>query len=456
MDLQGKRVLVVGLGRTGEAAARFLLKRGARVVISETKTAAELGPAASAWAGRGAVLEAGGHNLSSFLAADLIIPSPGVPPLPEIAAARERGIPVLSEIEIAFRCLKGRLIGVTGTNGKSTTTTLLHKILKESGRRAILAGNIGTPLLSFSEKSRDDDIYVIEISSFQLEHIESFRVHLAVVLNLSQNHLDWHGSFDAYAAAKLKLVAGQGPDAVAVLNRDDAAVWGMRTAAPGAVLGFSRRRILGRGAFVRDGWIVVRDGGPERPICPVTDIRLPGLHNRENVLAAALAASLEGVPARRIRASVRTFRGLEHRLESVLTLGGVAYVNDSKATTVEAAIRAIESFDRPVILILGGKDKGLDFTKLRRIVKARVKSIVLVGAAKEKIRAALDGAVPMAEAGPFSEVVPLAAGAASRGDVVLLAPACTSWDMFKSFEERGRVFKRDVRRLAARSKRRKG
>jgi UDP-N-acetylmuramoylalanine--D-glutamate ligase len=456
MDFKDKRVLIVGLGRTGEAAAGFLLKRGARVVISEKKSAAELGPTASAWAARGAVLETGGHDPASFLAADLIIPSPGVPPLAEIAAARDRGVPVFSEIEIAYRFLKGRLIGVTGTNGKSTTATLLHRILKEAGLRAILAGNIGTPLLSFAEKSRDSDVYIVEISSFQLEHIERFRVHCAVVLNLSQNHLDWHGTFDAYAAAKLKLVAGQDPGGVAVLNRDDTAVWGMKAAAPGAVRGFSRRRTLGRGAFVRDGRIVVRDAGAERPVCRVADIRLPGRHNLENVLAAVLAASLEGAPARTIRASVRAFRGLEHRLERVRAVGGVEFVNDSKATTVDAAIKAIESFDRPIVLILGGKDKGSDFSRLRRIVKARVKSIVLVGAAKDKIRAALEGTVPMDEAGAFSEVVPRAAAAAARGDVVLLAPACTSWDMFRSFEERGRVFKRDVRFLAARSKRRAG
>jgi UDP-N-acetylmuramoylalanine--D-glutamate ligase len=455
MDLKGKRALVVGLGRTGEATAAFLLKRGARVVISEKKSAAELGPAASAWTERGALLETGGHDPASFLAADLIIPSPGVPPLPELAAARAKGVAVLSEIEIAYRFLKGRLIGVTGTNGKSTTATLLHKVLKDSGRRAFLAGNIGIPLLSFVDRSRDGDVYVVEISSFQLEYIDLFKVHLAVVLNLSENHLDWHGSPEAYAAAKLKLVAGQDAGGIAVLNRDDPAVWGMRAGAPGEVRAFSRRRTLARGAFLRDGWIVVRDGG-ERAVLPVSDIRLPGLHNRENVLAAALAASLEGVPARTIRASVRTFRGLEHRLERVLVRGGVEFINDSKATTVDAAIKAIESFDRPIVLILGGKDKGADFSRLRRIVRSRVKSIVLVGAAKEKIRAALDGAVPMAEAGAFSEVVPLAASAAAKGDVVLLAPACTSWDMFRSFEERGRAFKRDVRRLAGRANRRRG
>ena len=452
MELRGKNVLVVGLGKTGEAVADFLLRRGARVTISEKKTAEALGPAFAAWTARGAAVEAGGHRRESFLAADLIVPSPGVPLLPEYAAAREAGVPILSEIELAFRFLKGRIIGITGTNGKSTTTTLIHRILKAAGRKAVLAGNIGTPLISFVDRSRDDRVYVTEISSFQLEFIELFRASIALFLNVSQNHLDWHPSFEAYFASKAKLVLGQRAGDRAVLNRDDARIWGLKGRAASEVFGFSRRRALARGCFVRGGRIVVRaDGGAERAILRVGEIRLPGLHNLENVLAACMAATLEGVAPAAIRAAVRGFTGLEHRLEPVLTVQGVSFVNDSKATTVDAAIKAIESFDRPIVLILGGKDKGSDFTKLRRIAAARVKRIVLVGAAKDKIRAALSGVVPMDEAPAFRDVVPLAFAAAARGDVVLLAPACTSWDMFANFEERGRVFKRDVRTLARRA-----
>ena len=451
MELRGKNVLVVGLGKTGEATADFLLRRGARVKISEKKTADALGPAVAAWTARGAEVEAGGHRVESFRAADLIIPSPGVPLLPEYAAAREAGVPILSEIELAYRFLKGRIIGITGTNGKSTTTTLIHRILKGGGRRAILAGNIGTPLISFVDRSRDGHVYVAEISSFQLEFIDLFRVSTALVLNVSQNHLDWHPSFDAYVAAKAKLVLGQRAGDRAVLNRDDALVWSLKDRAASEVFGFSRRRPLAKGAFVRGDRIVVRTGaGAERPVLRLGEIRLPGLHNRENVLAACLAGALEGVEPAAIRAAVRGFTGLEHRLEPVLTVRGVSFVNDSKATTVDAAIKAIESFDRPIVLILGGKDKGSDFTPLRRLAAARVKKVVLVGAAKEKIRAALAGAVPLDEAAAFRDVVPLAFAAAARGDVVLLAPACTSWDMFANFEERGRVFKRNVRTLARR------
>ena len=449
MELRDKKVLVVGLGRTGEATADFLLRRGARVTISEKKTAAELGPPLAAWTERGAAVETGGHRPASFLEADLIIPSPGVPPLPEFRAATDKGIPVLSEIELAFRFLKGSIIGITGTNGKSTTATLLHRILKEAGRKAYLAGNIGTPLLSFVDKSRADHIYVAEISSFQLEYIDAFRADLAVFLNISQNHLDWHETFESYFSSKKKLLTAQRKEDRAVLNRDDALVWRLRDEARSDVFGFSRKRPLRRGCFVRDGWVVVRDRD-ERKVLPIKDIRLPGLHNQENVMAAVLAAHLTGVAAAQIRASVKAFDGLEHRLERVLSVRGVRFVNDSKATTVDATLKALQSFDAPIVLILGGKDKGSDFTKLRRLVRARAKKVVLVGAAKDKIRKALAGVVPMEEAQSFPEVVPRAFAAAAPGDVVLLAPACTSWDMFKSFEERGRTFKRDVRALARR------
>jgi len=492
MDFAGRNVLVVGLARTGEATAEFLLRRGARVTITESKSREDLGPRAEYWTRRGVKLETGGHTLASFLNADLIIPSPGVPRHPEFAAAIARGIPVWSEIELAARHLKGKIIGITGTNGKSTTTTLLHRILKDDGRKAFLAGNIGTPLISFVDKSRDDHMYVTEISSFQLEYVHAFRAPLALILNLSGNHLDWHASMEDYAAAKAKLLFGQKAGDAAVLNREDAAIWAWKDAAVSDIYGFSGKRPVRRGAFIRAvcdnqdasgnrgsrvvcdsradrvdqvvsdnrddrvAWVVVRDEKGERRILPVSEIKLPGLHNRENVLAATAAAGLLGVAPSRIRASVRGFRGLEHRLEQVATIRGVSFVNDSKATTVDAALKALASFTRPVVLILGGKDKGSDFRPLRRAVRRGVKTVVLVGAAREKIRAALAGTVPLLEAGTYPEVIRTAYAAASPGDIVLLAPACTSWDMFRDFEERGRIFKREVRRLAARPKQRRG
>lgn len=456
MDLQGRNALVVGLARTGEATAEFLLRRGARVTITESKSREELGPKAEAWIRRGVRLETGGHTRKTFFAADLIIPSPGVPRHPEFAAAIERGIPVVSEIELAFHFLKGSIIGITGTNGKSTTTTLLHRILKDDGRKAFLAGNIGTPLISFVDKSRETDVYVTEISSFQLEYIRDFRVTLALILNLSGNHLDWHGTMDDYAAAKARLLSRQREGDAAVLNREDAGIWAWQKRAASTVFGFSGKRSVRRGAFVRNGWIVFRGDQMPQRVMPVSEIGLPGLHNRENVLAATAAARILGVSPARIRSTVRTFSGLEHRLETVATVRGVTFVNDSKATTVDAALKALASFSRPVVLILGGKDKGSDFTPLRRAVRKSVKSVVLIGAARDKIRASLQGTVPLLEAATYAEVVRKAFAAASPGDVVLLAPACTSWDMFRDFEERGRVFKREVRRLADRPQGKRG
>jgi UDP-N-acetylmuramoylalanine--D-glutamate ligase len=449
MELENRKVLVVGMGKTGEVVADFLLRRGAKVKISEKKAAFELGDKLRPWTERGVMIEADGHRLSTFLEADLIVPSPGVPPLPELSAARKQGVPVISEIELAFRFLRGTLIGVTGTNGKSTTTALVGKILKDQGFKAYVAGNIGTPLLAFADKSRDDHIYVTEISSFQLEYIDTFHVPLSLFLNISENHLDWHGTFESYIASKKKLVTAQKEGDRTILNRDDALVWGMSSGVKSSVYGFSRKRPLERGCFRRGDWIVLRDGD-EKKIMPVSEIRLPGPHNQENVMAAAMTAHLLGVTPGRMREAIRNFPGLEHRLEHVLTLRGIEFVNDSKATTVDATLKALQSFDKPIILILGGKDKGADFTKLRRMVKSRVKKVVLVGAAKEKIKNALSGVAPMEEAGSFAEVVPRAFASASRGDIVLLAPACASWDMFHNFEERGRAYKRDVRKLAQR------
>ncbi|HVP91960.1 MAG TPA: UDP-N-acetylmuramoyl-L-alanine--D-glutamate ligase [Terriglobales bacterium] len=450
MELAGKNVLIVGFERTGEALCRFLAARGARVLVTEKKTEAELAARIAPWREKGIAFETSGHRLGSFLGADLIIPSPGVPPLPEIAAAREKGIPVLSELELAARFLRGRVVAITGSNGKSTTTALAHKILKEAGLRSRLAGNIGFPLVSFVETSRPDHIYVTEVSSFQLEYTERFKADVAAFLNLSQNHLDWHRTFEAYVAAKKKLFFRLDAGGAAILNRDDPLVWGVAGDTAARVYAFSRKRRPVRGACVTEGWVELRDGGTER-LVRTARLPLPGTHNQENVMAAALVGHLLGVPAAAIRRSVLSFRGLEHRLEDVLRFRGVRFVNDSKATTVDATLKALESFDRPVVLILGGRGKGGDFGPLRRAVRARVRSVVLVGEAAPKIESALRDAVPMEAACDYREVVSKAFAAARPGDVVLLAPAATSWDMFRNFEERGRTFKREVRRLAAKA-----
>jgi len=448
MDLAGKKTLVVGLGRTGEALAGFLLKRGARVTVTESKGEVEMGRRAARWREKGVVVETDGHRLETFMAADLIVPSPGASALNELEAAKNAGIPVISEIELAYRFLKGNIVGITGTNGKSTTATLAHKILKEAGLKAYLAGNIGTPLISFVEKSRDDHVYVTEISSFQLAHVESFRAAIAVFLNISLNHLDWHATFEEYFDAKKKLLRGQRSGDITILNQDDRLVRLLAGETETDLYFFSRRRALRRGCFIQDGWLTIRDGESRR-FMKASEVRLPGLHNLENVAAAALVGHCLGVRPSRLRASVRSFRGLEHRLEKVLTLRRVEFVNDSKATTVDATIKALESFDKKIVLILGGRDKGADFTLLRGPARRRVRTAVLVGEARQKIARALEGAVPLAEASSFRDAVVGAFEAAQPGDIVLLAPACTSFDMFRNFEERGRAFKREVHRLTA-------
>lgn len=454
MEIAGKKVLVVGLGKTGTALVRFLLRQGARVTVSEKKTEAELGSRVEYSKQKGVRLETGGHRLPTFLEADIIVPSPGAASIPELKAAKKAGVRIMSEIELAYHFLRGRVIGITGTNGKSTTATLAHKILKEAGEKVYLAGNIGTPLIGFAEKSRDGHVYVTEISSFQLEHIDRFRVFMSVFLNVSQNHLDWHGSFEDYFNAKKRLVLAQAENGIAVLNRDDRLVWPLAKEVQATVYSFSTKRKVERGCYHERGWIVLA-GQKETKLMKTSEIPLPGLHNWENVMAAALIGHCLGVPARSMRRSIRTFSGLEHRLEKVLSYGRVDYVNDSKATTVDAAIKAIQSFDRKIILILGGRDKGADFTLLRKPIRQKVKKVILVGEAREKIRNALRGAVAMEEASTLRQAVSLASASARPGEIVLLAPACTSFDMFKNFEARGRAFKREVRRLAQNLQRRK-
>lgn len=445
-DLRGQSVLVVGLGRTGEAVCTFLTGRGARVTVSEKGPASGIEERIRAWEEKGVRVETGEHHGESFFKADLIITSPGVPRLPLFAEAAGRGIPVISEVELAYHYLKGTLVGITGSNGKSTTTTLIHSLLEESGRPSHLAGNIGIPLISFAEESGPDDIFVVELSSFQLEHIDSFKVDTAVFLNLSPDHLDWHKTMADYIAAKARLVSGLAADGKALLNRDDPTVWATRSTTPARVLPFSRSAKPSPGCYLEEGWIVLDDGNPHR-VMPVEDIPLRGPHNQENVMASLLAGRTFGLSPEQMADSVRRFKALEHRLEEVADFSGIAFFNDSKATNVDSALRAIESFDRPLILILGGRDKAGDFTKLREAVKKRVKTILLIGEARDKIARELQGSAPMFNVETMGEAVRLGFRKALDGSIVLLAPACTSWDMYKNFEERGRHFKSEVRAL---------
>jgi UDP-N-acetylmuramoylalanine--D-glutamate ligase len=451
MNLEDKKVLVVGLGRTGEALCRFLLSRRARVTVSEKRQPEDLDNAVEFWTKRGVVVHTGPHQLSHFIESDLIVPSPGVPLLPELEKAKTAGIPVISEVELAFRFLKGKIVGITGSNGKSTTATLIHKILKDSRLEAFLAGNIGTPLISFVEDSADHHVYVTELSSFQLEFIQHFSAFAAVFLNLTPDHLDWHKSWGSYTKAKKKLVNRLKPGATAILNRDDPDVWECSKETQARVLAFSRKQELEAGCFLKNDWIVLSQGD-EKKVIEKAALPLLGEHNLENVMASVLAGFLFSVPQSRMRDSILDFPGLEHRLEKVLNLDGIDFYNDSKATNVEAALTALASFDRKIILILGGRDKGGDFTQLRKSVQEKVKKIILIGEARGLIRKALDATAPLSDVESLREAVAEGFAAAQRGDIVLLAPGCTSFDMFSNFEERGRIFKKEVLALEIRVK----
>ncbi len=453
MELAGRETLVVGFGKTGKELCRFLLNRGAHVTVSEKRDAGQLSGKIGFWQKRGVVFETGGHQKETFLGADIIIPSPGVPRIPELEEAIAEGVEVLSEIELAFRFLRGRVVGITGTNGKSTTATLSNNILHDGGIKSRLAGNIGTPLIKFVEESEDDHIYVTELSSFQLEYVEQFRSYISVLLNISPDHLDWHGSFTDYFQAKKNLLELQNKEDITILNRDDPLIWDLKDKARPKVFGFSRNQRVSPGCFIENKWIVCTNGKEERVI-PIDDIPLHGIHNQENVMSSTLIGFLFGIPPVKMKETIKTFQSLEHRLEEVATLRNVVFYNDSKATNVGAALKSLESFDRKIILILGGRDKGGNFALLKKALEERVKKILLIGEATEKIASALqtNKGIPMEPVSSLREAVERGFAAASPGEVVLLAPACTSFDMFRNFEDRGRVFKREVYRFMERLK----
>jgi UDP-N-acetylmuramoylalanine--D-glutamate ligase len=446
MQLEGKKALVVGLGKTGDAVCTFLLDRGVRIKISEKRTQEEMWQKFYFWSQKGVQIESGGHNRDSFIEADLIIPSPGVPPLPEFEEARERGAEILSEVELAFRFLSGKIVGITGTNGKSTTTTLTHKILKDSGLLSYLAGNIGTPLIHFVPQDRSDNIYVTELSSFQLKYISQFQADISVFLNVTPDHLDWHCDFEDYYASKKNLIATQREDDIAVLNRDDPLVWKLRKEARANIFAFSQKHAVDRGCHLQNDEVIFSQGTEEKVI-RVSEIPLLGPHNLENVMASASVAGLFGVSPASIRNSIKGFRGLDHRLEKVATWRGVEFYNDSKATNVNATLKSLLSFGRKTVLILGGKDKEGDFSLLRTPVKERVKNVILLGEASEKIRRALQDVVPTEKVFTMAEAVQRGFSYALPKGIVLLSPACASFDMFANFEERGNVFKAEIQAL---------
>ena len=451
MVVERKPVVVVGLARSGVAAALLLAGRGEEVVATDLKGPGELQEEALRLEAAGVKLELGSHEAATFARASRVVVSPGVPfDLPELVAARRAGIPVLAEIELASLYLKGTVAAVTGTKGKSTTTAALGLMLKEAGRDARVGGNIGEALSSLVEGSTDETVFAVEVSSFQLEGIARFRPRVAVFLNLSADHLDRHPSFLAYVAAKARIFENQDRGDFAVVNADDPEVLALARAGRARVVSFSSQGVpTGDGACFVDGVARLRLGGKDEALFALTDVRVPGAHLAADLLAAATAARLLGVPAEAIARAVRAFRGVEHVLEHVATVGGVDYYNDSKATNVDAAEKSLAAFPRPVLLILGGRYKGGDFALLAPALRAHGKRVLAIGEAQERIARSLEAVVPVDRASSLEDAVERARAAAAPGDVVLLAPACSSFDMFRDYAHRGRRFKEAVRRLAA-------
>jgi UDP-N-acetylmuramoylalanine--D-glutamate ligase len=444
MELKGKKVLVVGLGKSGLAAALFLRHRGAQVTVSDIRSAEALAKDIPALLEEGIMVEAGGHGLLTFRRQDLIVVSPGVPlDTPELAQVKRFGLPVIGELELAARFLKGKSVAITGSNGKTTTTSLLGEILEAAGFPTLVGGNIGVPVVALIEESTDETWSVLEVSSFQLESTEQFRPNIAVILNITPDHLDRHGTFENYALAKERIFAAQTAGDFAVLNADNDRAAQAAPRSKAKVYWFSMEHSVKLGAWVEEGHIVYRPDkdAPTESIIPLAGIPLKGEHNVENVLAAVCAARLAGAPVEPIRRAIENFKAVEHRLEYVGTLNGVEFYNDSKATNVDATAKAIAAFNTPVHLILGGKDKNSDYTQLSDLLRAHVRAVYTIGSAAAKIESHLRGVVPLHSCETLDKAVSAAASAAHPGEVVLLAPACSSFDQFESYEHRGRVFK---------------
>jgi UDP-N-acetylmuramoylalanine--D-glutamate ligase len=445
LEFEGKKVVVAGMAASGLAVASFLAGKGARVLAVDLKPAAELKEAAETLASLGVPFAP--QSPEAFAGADAIVISPGVPAdIQELEEAKRRGIPVLGEVELAGQFLQGKTIGITGANGKTTTTALTGHLLKQAGIAVQVGGNIGTPVTAMIAGSRPEQWNVLELSSFQLETIHRFRAHIGVCVNVTPDHLDRHHSFENYARAKGRLFETQEPGDFAVLNADDAtcAGYAARTRATPVWFGFTQ---AGRPGMYADEKQVSFDG---RPFLAVEEIPLRGRHNVENVMAAAAAAHLAGASLEAIASAVKSFPGVEHRIEFVRTLDGVDFYNDSKATNVDATMKAIDAFPGGLWIILGGKDKGSDYTVLREPLRKKAKAALLVGAAAQKIRAHLGDAVRLIDAGTIGEAVRAAWREAAPGDTILLAPACASFDQFTGYEQRGRVFKDLVRGLEPR------
>lgn len=447
MHFAGKKIVVIGMGKTGIATALFLGKQGAKVTVTDEKPFEQWSSefeliAKEKW------LAIGKYNTDILAGAGMVIPSPGVPPYNNLlVAALKKKIPVISEIELAYRFLKIPLIAVTGTNGKTTTTTLLGEILKHSGKKIFVGGNIGTPLIGYMESSNKDDFVVAEISSFQLQWVDKFHPFIAMLLNVTSDHFNYHGSFAEYLRVKTRVFARQDKNDIAILNATDPAQEGIEENIRSKIVKFSSADELKSGIFLKNNTIIFRipDNGEEQ--YPLSMIKLPGLHNAENVMATIIAARFCGCSPESIIASIASFRGLPHRIEFAGEKNSVKFYDDSKGTNVGSVIRALDTFAQPVILLLGGRDKDGDFETLKPLLAAKTKKVILFGEAQNRIASLIGESVPVLKKLKLGEAIEIAYENSQPGDVILLSPGCASFDEFIDYKERGDFFKKVVRDL---------
>lgn len=441
--VEGKRILVAGFGVTGQAVVEFLRKFDCKITVSDVKPEFHFGDLPAHFPH--VQFEFGTHKPSTFVNTDMIILSPGIPDtIRPVQEARKKSIPVLSEIELAFRYIKGTLVGITGTNGKSTTTELTGTMLEEGGKKTFVCGNIGTPLIQYCSDSQPDHYYVIELSSFQLETIDRFRPYIAALINLAEDHLDRYPTLSSYYEAKMRIFQNQQPSDFAVLNYDDPYIRQHEGPITANKFWFSRKQIPPSGLYNEERLIRSVSGAS---IVNFSLGRLQGVHNLENTLCAASIAMLCGIPPKAMQRAAEKFQALPHRMQLVAERKGVRFYDDSKATNVDAVLKSLESFPGNVLLLMGGKDKGCDYKVLRELIQMKVKHLLLIGEAKERISKEVGGLVPTEFVNSLEGAVERAAGLSVSGDVVLLSPACSSFDMFKDYKERGAVFEKAVKDL---------
>jgi UDP-N-acetylmuramoylalanine--D-glutamate ligase len=449
MDLSGQRILVIGLGKTGTATARFLSRQGADVVVTDEKAPSELREVLDSLQREGVNFRF--HPCVPEILSDveMVIPSPGVSPFNRmLLEAVRKNKPILSELELACRFVKRPVIAITGTNGKTTTTTLIGEILAKSGMSVFVGGNIGTPLIGYVDGPQQDDYVVVEVSSFQLQWIHDFRPDVAILLNVTRDHVDYHGTFADYRRAKERIFENQTEQDLAILNADEDNAGTLSHRLAAKIAHFSSSRRLPQGIFLDGGQMIYRPLAGETENYPMDMVKIPGVHNIENIMAAVMAARWAGCRREAIIDAVGHFRGVAHRIEYAGEKDGVAFYDDSKATNVGAVLRALETFSRPVVLLMGGRDKQGDFEMLSAMVEKRVKTLILFGEARERIAALLGGVVKTKQAATLRQAMPLAWCSATAGDVVLLAPGCASFDEFKDYKERGDVFKQWIGNLS--------